>query len=143
MNLKRALLLSATAIAVLALVVGCSLNNFIIDQRLDQFIDDLNQADRENTVYLNLDPNLIDYDALKAATFWDTWFPNGGSLPLYSLSTIEINDAGDGTATVTADIYGPDSFSVGYPIEFGLVQIDSDWFINLLIFDSSPYIPFP
>jgi hypothetical protein len=143
MSLKRVLLLSAIVIAVLALVVGCSLTNFIIDQRLDTFIDDLNQADRDNTVYVNLDPGLSDYDALKAALNWDTWFPNGGNLPLYSLSNIVISDAGDGTATVTATIFGPGGFSIGYPIEFGLVQIGSDWFINLLIFDSSQYIPFP
>jgi hypothetical protein len=140
MNLKRTLLLSA--IAFLALVLGCGFG-VTIDQRLEQFIEDLNVTSRDNTVYLNFDPGLGDYDALAIGAYWDGVFPDGGTTLAYALSEISINDAGDGTATVLAMIDGPVSFGGPWAIEFGLVRIGFEWFIGSITLDGATVVPLP
>jgi hypothetical protein len=142
MSLRRTLLLSAIAITLLALVFGCGFG-VTIDQRLEQFITDLNVAIRDNTMYLNLDPGLADYDALAIGAYWDGAFPDGGTTPAYGLTGISINDAGDGTATVLAMIAGPGSFGGPWSIEFGLVRIGFDWFIGSITLDGFPVVPIP
>ena len=67
MKVKR-LMLSLAAVALFAVVYGCVFG-LSIQGRLDQFIDDLNSADRSN-VYKNLDPSIPDYDELKHTNYW-------------------------------------------------------------------------
>jgi hypothetical protein len=146
MNLKRALLLTLTAAALLGLAFGCTFG-VTIQGRLDQFVSDLNAADRSE-LYLNLDPSLGDYDALKDTAYWgnDTttgWFPLVGVDTPYSLSAVVVDDPGTGTATVTATIDGPDLFGGPWDIVFGLVKVDLDWMIESIILDSDSVVPLP
>lgn len=144
MSLKRVVLLSAVALGVLALVTGCFFG-ISINQRLEQFVADLNLADR-SSLYLNLDPNLPDYDALKDPAYWsgsEGWFPDGGTTPLYALTDVVTNNAGDGTATVTASIDGPAMFGGPWVIDFALVRDGFDWFISSITLDGDQVVPIP
>lgn len=141
MNLKRALMLALTATALLLVVFGCTFG-VTIQERLDQLMTDLNSPLRD-LVYLNLDPSLSDYDALKASAYWDGVFPDGGTTPEYALTGTAIDDAGDGTATVLATIDGPSSFSGPLAIEFSLVRIGFEWFISSITLDGTLVVPLP
>jgi hypothetical protein len=146
MNLKRALPLTLTAAALLGLVFGCTFG-VTIQGRLDQFVSDLNAADRSE-LYLNLDPSLVDYEALKATAYWGNdvstgWFPLVGVDTPYSLSAVVVDDPGTGTATVTATIDGPVLFGGPWDIVFGLVKVDLDWMIESIILDGDSVVPLP
>lgn len=146
MHMKRALLLSAVALVVLAIVFGCSFG-ITIQGRLDQFLKDLNAASR-GQLYLNLDPNLLDYEALKDPAYWgDTpttgWFPlvDGGTA--YSLTSVVIDDSLVTTATVTASIDGPDFFGGPWVIVIGLSKVGLDWMIETITLDGDNVVPHP
>jgi hypothetical protein len=141
MSVKRIIVLAGTALLLFAMVFGCSFG-VTIQGRIDQFLEDLNAASRDQ-LYLNLDPSLGDYNALKDPLYWDGWFPLVGGGTDYSLTNQVIDDPGTGIATVTADIDGPIGFSGPLPIVIGLLKVDLNWMIETITLDVDTVVPKP
>jgi len=140
MSVKRLLLLSGVAIALLAVLYGCTFG-VTVQGRIDQFMEDLNAASRAE-IYLNLDPSLADYNALKDPLYWDGWFPLVAGDTPYSLLSQVIDDSGVTTATVTADIDGRATFGGQKALVVGLVQVGFDWMISTITLDGFNVVPF-
>lgn len=141
MSVKRILVLAGIALLLLAVVFGCSFG-VTIQGRIDQFLEDLNAASRDQ-LYLNLDPSLVDYDALKDPAYWDGWFPLVSGGTDYFLTSQVIDNPGGTIATVTATIDGPIGFSGPFPIVIGLVKVGLDWMIETITLDVDAVVPKP
>jgi hypothetical protein len=140
MKVKHVLRVAGVALTLLAVLFGCSFG-LTIQGRIDQFLEDLNATSRDQ-LYLNLDPSVGDYDAMKAASYWDGWFPLVGGDTPYFLENQLTDNPGDGTAAVTANISGPATFLGPKPLIVGLVRIGLDWMIGTITLDGTNVVPY-
>ncbi len=141
MSMRRILKLAATALILCAIILGCSFG-VTIQGRIDQFIADLNASSRDQ-LYLNLDPSLADYEALKDPAYWDGIFPPVGVDTNYFVMNQTVDDPGTGIATVTADIDGPAGFSGPKLVVIGLVKVGIDWMIGSITLAGDSVVPKP
>lgn len=83
---KLWILLAAVALA--ALLAACSLlpTTTSIDTCVSNFMSALNSSDR-SSLYTNLDSSASQYNAVKAASYWNTKFPTGESYSLTGQTT--------------------------------------------------------
>jgi hypothetical protein len=107
-------LFAALALIVLLGFAGCGLLSVTIEQRISQFVEALNAADRSQ-VYTNFSSmDTQDYDSIKSATYWDIPFPAGTTGdPLYSVtSTIDPSDPMSVYVTIDGppDFFGPKNY---------------------------------
>lgn len=131
MKNKNALFILLIILVAVLSFDSCSLFGVKIDERIDAFIDDLNN-DR-NSIYLNFHPSgTADYNAIKAPiTSWDIWFPTGET---YSLSNLDDGDSDSVTATITStDSGGWGSKSA----IFKMAKDGCDWMIEELTLDGT------
>jgi hypothetical protein len=121
------------AVVVLALG-GCSLVGISVEDRVAQFLEDLNSPDRSQ-IYLNFHPTLTaDYGALQGGTLvaWDTVFPISGYVP-YSIPDLDPSDPESVTGNISS---ANDAAWVGpKAIEFRMAQDGADWMIEELDLD--------
>lgn len=118
-------------------------------QRVNQFLADLN-ADLHDLIYLNLDPSLEDYEALKDPIYWVGWFPYVAGDVSYSYADLVISepDAND-LVTMTANINGRLTFNGPKPIAMTLDLVtfwdhdpaDRQWMISTIQLDSQSVVP--
>lgn len=151
MKTRKLLLLCSILIAVLAMVFGCGFG-VTVQQRVDFFLAALNNDDRTD-LYLNLDPNLPNYDLLMAPAYWgeapdDGYFPTVSGGTPYSLANTAIDDTTNpDLPSFTGDLYGPDAFSVTFKyLEMTFVKVGLDWMIESMRLggvDVIPYNPLP
>ncbi len=124
----------AAPLVIAAIAAGCTLLSVSITDRLALFADDLSSADR-STVYTNFHPTLTtDYDAAKAASYWDALFPTG-TYTIYSINAAD-------PAAVTAVMDGPAAFGTGLNAVFKMAKSGEDWMIEeITSIDTYPSSP--
>ena len=124
MRIKNAVFILLIILVVALSFESCSLFGTKIDERIDAFIDDLNN-DR-NSVYANFHPDkTAEYNAIKdPVATWDIWFPTGQT---YSLSNLDDGDSDSVTATIT----GSGAFGAKSAI-FRMAKDGFDWMIEEL-----------
>jgi hypothetical protein len=120
----RKKILLALLIGALALAFwGCNLLGISIEDRVDEFIADLNGD--WNLLYENFHPTeTAFYNAIKPATFWEDYFEP--TPPSYTISGLDTTDP----ANVTFMIDGPALFLGPRTVTFQMVQSGSDWYIE-------------
>jgi hypothetical protein len=127
MKIKHIFSLVLLLIFILFCYLGCDFA-VSIEQRVDIFITDLN-TDRD-AAYLNFLPDdPLDYDAIKAASFWQTPFPVGDGTP-YSYSAGDLDTSNP--SSVTLELYGPSAFAPPKTITFVMIQDGLSWYIREL-----------
>jgi hypothetical protein len=107
---------------------GCFLIGVSIDDRLSQFIGDLNKTDR-TSIYKNFHPTATtDYAAIRDQGYINTWFPTTG-LPgtQYTITGIDSSKS----SRVTAAISGPSGIWTPSPVNvyFVMEKDGNDWMI--------------
>ncbi len=118
--------------ALLALgLAGCEFLGTSIQDRIGMFAEDLT-SNRDNA-YLNFDPTTTQwYNAIKAAGAWDANFP----APAAGQQPYEVTlDSYSDPLNVTGTIVGPPAFVGPHTIQFVMVQVDADWFIQQIYMD--------
>ncbi|OHD72846.1 MAG: hypothetical protein A2177_08905 [Spirochaetes bacterium RBG_13_68_11] len=140
MRVKHVLQVAGVALALLAVLFGCSFG-VTIQGRIEQFLEDLNATSRDQ-LYLNLDPALTDYNSLKDPLYWDGWFPLVGGGTSYFLVNQVTDDSGVTTAIVTADISGPATFLGPKALVIGLVKDGLNWMIHTITLDAIDVVPY-
>ena len=126
MKTKIALFILLIIFAVTLSFESCSLFGTKIDERIDSFIDDLNNSDRSN-VYTNFHSSeTADYNAIKdPSTTWDNWFPVASIT--YSISNLDDSDSDN----VTAIINSSGTFGTS-DATFKMAKDGFDWMIEEL-----------
>jgi hypothetical protein len=125
MKVKHLIPAAFLVLAVVAGLTGCDLFGISIAERISDFQADLNKSDR-SSVYLNLHSTLTqDYNAAKAATFWNTNFPYIAGTS-YSITNVVSSNPANVTATIT----GPSPYTGGAAISFKMVQEGFNWMIQ-------------
>jgi len=143
MTIRRKIMRMRVAIVVivlfsfgLLLYTGCK-SSISIEERIEMFVTDLNT--KRGNAYSNFqtdDP--LDYDAIKAADFWEIDFPVGDSTP-YTYSNLNT----DVPSNVIMSMYGPTVFVSPKTVKFVMVQEGKDWYIRELYIEGNPIIPIP
>ena len=108
MKTIRWIALPILALAAMTLFFGCSLSSTSIKDRINDFFDSLNGADRSGT-YKNLQPGTSAY-SLADNGFWHIAFPEGNEP--YSYASLDTTNASAVTMTIndTAGFYGAYTF---------------------------------
>ena len=125
MRIKNALFILLIILVVALSFESCSLFGTKIDERIDSFIDNLNN-DR-NSIYLNFHPSeTADYNAIKnPTTTWDIWFPVV-DIP-YSISNLDDSDSDSVTSVISSSGgFGPSGAT------FKMAKDGCDWMIEEL-----------
>ena len=118
---RSAISLALLAVVAFVAVSACDLftTPVTIKNRLDNFVAELNKADR-SSVYLQLDSSATSYSAAKAASFWDA---------LFAKETYSITDIVDSNPeAVTAKLTGNGTFGT-QTITFGMSKTGT---VNLI-----------
>ena len=135
MKTKNALFVLLIILVVALSFESCSLFGTKIDERIDAFIDDLNNSDRSN-VYTNFHPDkTADYNAIKdPSTTWDIWFPVA-DIP-YSISNLDDSDSDSVTAVISSSgTFGPSNAT------FKMAKDGFDWMIEELTVQGLTPVP--
>jgi hypothetical protein len=100
--MKRVLSFAALGILIVVLLVGCMFGK-TLEQRIQQFADDLNLADRSD-IYLNFHPTqTTDYAAIHDPAFFNSDFPltdPGDPTDQYVIAIVDASNAFAVTATI-------------------------------------------
>jgi hypothetical protein len=126
---RKSLIGLLTIILLVSIFIGCTQKGTSIEDRVYQFISNLNKTDRSNA-YLNFHPDISMYDLIKPDSFWDIDFEKGG-IP-YSISGLNSADPNNVTAMIdsaTIAGWGPKA------LRFVMRQNGSDWMIWELYLD--------
>ena len=102
---------------------SCKVAGVEIDERINMFIDDLNN-DRANA-YKNFHPENTDIYYEIGEGYWDTHFPADGP---YSISGLDDSDSNNVTGTIS----GPGTFGGPKSTIFKMAKDGSDWQIEEL-----------
>jgi hypothetical protein len=116
------LILLILAAGWLSYLAGCMLLGVSVDERVNQFVADINNGDY-GQVYLNFDPDIIDYGGIRFPTFWSDKFPSSGAP--YTISSLLTIDPANVTFTLADSAAFPTSWSV----KFVMQQRGMDWMI--------------
>ncbi len=131
--MKKYLLRWALLAAILVLAFGgCSLG-VSVEDRVAQFLDDLNNTDRSD-IYLNFHPTLTaDYAALQGGTLvdWDVPFPV--AYISYSIPDLDTSDSGNVTGNISSS--NDAAWPGPKPIVFRMAKDGADWMIEELDLD--------
>jgi hypothetical protein len=131
---RKAILLALLVVAVgwLSYLTGCSLLGVSVDDRVMQFLADINDSDRSQ-VYLNFHPDILDYSGIQVAAFWDGHFPYANAP--YSISALVTGDPANVTFTISASGY------ISKDVLFVMEKLGNDWMISKMYMDVSPALP--
>ena len=132
MRSKYILVLIIFGILLSLLFIGCSLLGTSIEERVYQFITDINSVDR-STVYKNFDPSINQQDDVADPAFWNVHFP--GSAPTdyrpYTLDSLDDSNSTNVITVISANFlaWGPKT------VRFEMVQIGTNWLISKMWID--------
>jgi hypothetical protein len=126
------LILLIAAIGWLSYLTGCSLLGVSVDDRVMQFVSDINDSDRSQ-VYLNFHPDILDYSGIQVAAFWDGHFPYANAP--YSISALSTGNPANVTFTIS------DSGAISKNVKFVMQQLGNDWMITEMYMDPAPAAP--
>ena len=127
MNLRKTFILIAIAIAIIPAFYGYELTGVSIEERIQHFENDLNDADRDDA-YLNFHPSrTADYGTITGdgQIFDDTFPPSERD---YKITISDESNPNNIIGIIEAD-------GVGFPtveIYFKMAQDGSDWMIEEL-----------
>ena len=105
--MKRILVHMGLGILIVLVVAGCMFG-MTLEQRIQQFANDLNLADRSD-IYLNFHPtSTVDYTAIRDTDYFLTSLPKlvGGDTP-YVISIVDQTNPAAVTATFESTAIGP------------------------------------
>jgi len=109
--------------------VGCTLLGVSVEDRVLQFVSDINSSDRSQ-VYLNFHPAIFNMAGAQDVATWETQFPVA-KIP-YTISFLVTNDPSNVTFTIT-------SFDLlSWNVRFVMEQLDNDWRISEMYKDPTP-----
>ena len=137
-RMTRTMPLLAMALLAAFLVSGCWLFDLFggvsITTRISDFEDELNKADRSQA-YLQFHPTqTADYNAIKAAAFWDIPFPVVGVAGAAYAITVTTSSPTATPLDVRATVTGPTAFGGPKSARFVMAQDGSDWMIVDILF---------
>ncbi|OHD74439.1 MAG: hypothetical protein A2V99_06890 [Spirochaetes bacterium RBG_16_67_19] len=115
------LLLLLLAIGWLFYGVSCSLLGVSIEDRVQQFVSDMNETDRSD-VYLNFHPDIFNMAGAQDPDTWETNFPVL-KIP-YTYSALNTSDPLNVTFTVI------NTDGLHWSIRFEVEKLDNDWMIS-------------
>lgn len=137
MNLRKTVVLATIVIVALLTLYGCGLFGVSIEQRIQDFESDLNDANRDD-MYLNFHPTkTADYGPITGdGTVFDTAFP-----PADRNYSIIISDQSSTDNVI--GIIDADGGGFGGPLEiyFKMAQDGLDWMIEELRLEDTPNPP--
>ncbi len=130
---RRVVLLMLLILAVgwLSYLTGCMLSDPVAD-RVNQFLADINNGNY-GQVYLNFDPNILNYDGIKDPAFWDTKFPPGDAP--FSIVSLVTSDPANVTFTISAAGF------VAKNVRFVMQKSGIDWMITEMYWSVAPAAP--
>ncbi len=134
MKPRHLIAFAALSLVVLAALSSCDLFGISIQNRISQFVTDLNssRANLNNDISnSSLDKSAGVLDTL----WWETTFPAPGpSDTQYSITLFDYSDP----SNVTGTILGPANYSPAAAIKFVMVKDGADYFIQQIYLDGSP-----
>ncbi len=126
------LMLLILAIGLLSYLAACSLLGVSVDERVNRFLADINNGDY-GQVYLNFDPNILDWPGIQVAAFWDTKFPPGNAP--FSIASLASSDPSNVTFTISAAAFATKN------VKFVMQKSGMDWMIIEMYMDPFPTAP--
>jgi hypothetical protein len=114
------------SLSILAALSSCDLFGISIQNRISQFVADLNSS--RGNLNNDISNSSLDKSAgVLDATWWDTTFPPPG--PLETQYSITLTDYSD-PSNVTGTILGPQNYAPAVNIRFVMVKDGADYFIK-------------
>ena len=125
----KLIIIKIILLILISLIFYACTSTVSIDERITNFINDLNSSDRSST-YLNFHETLTnDYNAIKSAGYWDAAFIQ--SWQLYNITNYTTTMNSDTTATISGTFkHALDSGSV---ILLEMAKSGDDWYIKTLV----------
>jgi hypothetical protein len=135
--MKRAIGYSALGILLMALVFGCSFG-MTIEQRIQQFEDDLNLVIRTGIIHLNFhSQQTVDFPAIRDTDFFGIDFPSpnlGDPTDRYVITVLDSSNPAQVTATIGntalwgAGVFKNARFSMAYEgLDYKIVTLQVDF----------------
>ncbi len=125
------LMLLILAIGWLSYLTGCMLSDPVAN-RVNQFLAEINNGDY-GQVYLNFDPNILNYDGIKDPAFWNTKFPFGNAP--FSITSLVTSDPANVTFTISGVAFASKN------VKFVMQKSGMDWMIIEMYMDPFPAAP--
>ena len=113
-------LLLVAAVGWLSYLSGCSLLGVSVEDRVAQFVSDLNDSDRSN-MYLNFRPGINDYIGIQDPAYWDSLLDYLDAP--YSETGLASGDPSNVTFTLN------DSSPGARAVRFVMEKVGFDWMI--------------
>ena len=120
--MKRILVHLGLGILVVLVVAGCTFG-MTLEQRIQQFADDLNLADRTD-IYLNFHPtSTVDYTAIRDTDYFLTSLPKlvVGDTP-YVISILDQTNPAAVTATFESTAIGPGIYGAIFSMALDMID---------------------